>query len=147
MEIRPIRTAKDHDQALREIERLWDAKPGSKDADRLNVLAVLVEDYEEKHYPMDPPDPVEAIKFRMEQEGLTRSDLEPILGTRARVSEILNGYRPLSINMVRKLHETLHIPAEILIREQLPRHRTALVPRFAAKKVAKKNPTRSRRAK
>jgi HTH-type transcriptional regulator/antitoxin HigA len=134
MEIKPIKTAEDHDQALREIERLWGSPPGSKEADRLNVLAILVDNYEEEHYPMDPPDPIEAIKFRMEQEGLSRSALEPILGTRGRVAEVLNGRRQLSIGMIRRLHGQLHIPAEVLIREPARKYRVA----YAAKKVAKR---------
>src|SRR4029450_13831208 len=107
MEIRPIRTPADHDWALRKIERLWEAAPGSEEEDLLDVLTTLVEAYEERQYQMDPPDPVEAIKFRMEQESLTRSDLKTILGTRARVAEVLNHRRPLSIGMIRRLHDRL----------------------------------------
>jgi HTH-type transcriptional regulator / antitoxin HigA len=125
MEIRPIRTPADHDWALREIERLWGAAPGSEEEDLLDILTTLVEAYEEKQYPMDRPDPVEAIKFRMDQESLTRSDLEPILGTRARVAEVLNHRRPLSISMIRRLHDRLRIPAEVLIRETRPKRRVA----------------------
>lgn len=137
MEIKPIKTAEDHDQALREIERLWGAPPGSKDADRLNVLALLVENYEEQHYPMNPPDPIEAIKFRMEQEGLSRSDLEPILGTRGRVAEVLNGQRPLSIHMIRRLHDRLHIPAEILIRESTPKYKVTVPVKKTSRRTGK----------
>jgi HTH-type transcriptional regulator/antitoxin HigA len=86
MDIRPIRTTADHEKALLEIQRLWNAKPGTTDADKLELLAMLVEAYEDAHYPMPDPDPVEAIKFRMEQQGLSRSDLVPIFGTRSRVS-------------------------------------------------------------
>jgi HTH-type transcriptional regulator/antitoxin HigA len=114
--IKPIRTEKDHDAALREVERLWGAKSGTVEGDRLDVLATLIEAYEEKKYPMDPPDPVEAIKFRMEQQGLTRKDLEPLIGTRTRVAEILNRRRGLSIEMIRRLHKSLGISAEVLIR-------------------------------
>lgn len=114
--VRPIRTEKDYDAALKEVERLWGAKNGTPDGDRLDILATLIEAYEDKHYPMDPPDPIEAIKFRMEQQGLTRKDLEPLIGTRTRVAEVLNRRRGLSIEMIRRLHKTLGISAEVLIR-------------------------------
>lgn len=114
--IRPIRTDADHHAALKEIERLWGAEPGSPEDDRLEVLVTLVHAYEEVHYPMDPPDPIEAIKFRMEQQGLTRKDLEAIIGTRTRIAEVLNRKRSLSIGMIRRLHDKLGIPAEVLIR-------------------------------
>jgi HTH-type transcriptional regulator/antitoxin HigA len=115
MDIKPIRTQRDHKAALAEIERLFDAKPGTPDGDRLEVLATLVEAYEQKHYPMSPPDPVEAIVYFMESRGLNRKDLEPYLGSRAKVSEVLNRRRPLSIEMIRRLHDGLGIPAEVLI--------------------------------
>ncbi len=114
--VRPIRSKADYEAALAEVERLWGAKAGTAKGDRLDVLATLIEAYEAEHYPMDPPDPVEAIKFRMEQMGLTRKDLEPLIGTRTRVAEVLNGKRRLSIAMIRRLHEKLGIPAETLIR-------------------------------
>ena len=94
---------------------LWGARAGTPKGDRLDILATLIEAYEAEHYLMDPPDPIEAIKFRMEQQGLSRKDLEKILGTRTRVSEVLNRKRGLSINMIRALHEKLGISAEILI--------------------------------
>ena len=115
-DLKPIRSEKDYERALAEVEELWGAKSGTPKGDRLDILATLIEVYEAEHYPMDPPDPVEAIKFRMEQQGLTRKDLEEILGTRTRVSEVLNRKRGLSINMIRALHEKLGISAEILIR-------------------------------
>jgi HTH-type transcriptional regulator/antitoxin HigA len=114
--VRPIRTEKDYEAALKEVERLWGAKDGTPEGDRLDVLATLIESYEDERDPMDPPDPIEAIKFRMEQQGLTRKDLEPLIGTRTRVAEVLNRRRGLSIEMIRRLHETLGISAEILIR-------------------------------
>ena len=114
--LRPIRTKANYEAALKEIERLWGARSGTPPGDRLDILATLIEAYEDEHYPMDPPDPIEAIKFRMEQQGLTRKDLEGILGTRTRVAEVLNGRRGLSINMIRRLHDKLGIPAEVLIR-------------------------------
>jgi len=114
--LKPIRTEADYEVALAEIERLWGAPAGTPEGDRLDILATLVDAYENEHYPMDPPDPIEAIKFRMEQQGLTRRDLEGILGTRTRVAEVLNRRRGLSINMIRRLHERLGISAEVLIR-------------------------------
>ena len=113
---KPIRSERDYDHALAEVEELWGARAGTPKGDRLDILATLIEAYETEHYPMDPPDPIEAIKFRMEQQGLTRKDLEEILGTRTRVSEVLNRKRVLSIDMIRALHEKLGISAEILIR-------------------------------
>ena len=114
--LNPIRTEADHEAALSEVERLWGAKSGTAEGDRLDILATLIDAYETEHYPMDPPDPIEAIKFRMEQQGLTRKDLEPIIGTRTRVAEVLNRKRGLSIDMIRRLHERLGISAEVLIR-------------------------------
>jgi HTH-type transcriptional regulator/antitoxin HigA len=114
--IKPIRNRKDHDAALAEVERLWGAKLGTPDGDRLDVLATLIDAYETAHDPMDPPDPIEAIKFRMEQQGLTRKDLEPLIGTRTRVAEVLNRKRSLSIGMIRRLNQKLGISAEVLIR-------------------------------
>ncbi len=115
-EVKPIRTERDYEAALKEVERLWGAKAGTPDGDRLDVLATLIDAYEGEHYPMDPPDPVEAIKFRMEQQGLTRRDLEEIIGTRTRIAEVLNRKRGLSIAMIRRLHERLGISADVLIR-------------------------------
>jgi len=115
MDIKPIRTQRDHKAALAEIERLFDAKRGTPEGDRLEVLATLVEAHEQQHYPILPPDPVEAIVYFMETRGLSRTDLEPYLGSRAKVSEVLNRRRPLSIEMIRRLHAGLGIPAEVLI--------------------------------
>ncbi len=115
-EVRPIRTKRDHEAALKEIERLWGARTGTAEGDRLDVLATLVDAYEAEHYPIDPPDPIEAIKFRMEQQGLTRRDLEGIIGSRTRIAEVLNRKRGLSIAMIRRLHERLGISADVLIR-------------------------------
>jgi len=114
--LKPIRTEADYEAALIEIERLWGARTGTAEGDRLDILATLVDVYENEHYPMDPPDPIEAIKFRMEQQELTRKDLEGLLGSRSRVAEVLNRRRELSINMIRRLHEKLGISAEVLIR-------------------------------
>jgi HTH-type transcriptional regulator/antitoxin HigA len=115
-EVKPIRTKRDYEASLKEVERLWGAKSGTRDGDRLDVLATLIDAYEAEHYPIDPPDPIEAIKFRMEQQGLTRRDLEEIIGTRTRIAEVLGRKRGLSIAMIRRLHERLGISAEVLIR-------------------------------
>jgi HTH-type transcriptional regulator/antitoxin HigA len=114
--LKPIRTEADYEAAVAELENLWGARAGTLEGDRLDILATLIDAYENEHYPMDPPDPIEAIKFRMEQQGLTRKDLEGILGSRTRVAEVLNRRRGLSINMIRLLHEKLGISAEVLIR-------------------------------
>ncbi|MGO9772943.1 MAG: helix-turn-helix domain-containing protein [Roseiarcus sp.] len=115
-EVKPIRSEANYQAALAEIERLWGAKLGTPEGDRLDVVATLVDAYESEREPMDPPDPIEAIKFRMEQQGLTRRDMETLLGSRARVTEVLNGKPDLSIGMIRQLHEHLGISAEVLIR-------------------------------
>jgi HTH-type transcriptional regulator/antitoxin HigA len=115
-EVKPIRSKKDYEAALAEVERLWGAKSGTAAGDRLDVLATLIDAYEVVQFPMDPPDPIEAIKFRVEQQGLTRKDLEPLIGTRTRVAEVLNRKRSLSIAMIRRLHRALGISAEVLIR-------------------------------
>lgn len=115
MDIKPIRNERQHRAALKEIERLWEAKPRTPEHDRLEVLATLVEDYEDKHQPIYPPDPVEAIRFRMEQLDLDRKALEASIGSRARVSEVLSGRRRLTLDMIRRLHRQLGIPAEVLL--------------------------------
>ena len=115
MTIKPIKTERDRQKALIEIERLWDAKPGTTAGDRLDVLATLVEAYEQKKFAIAPPDPVEAIKFRMDQLGLKPSDLAKILGGRNRASEVLNKKRNLTVEMMRSLHKHLSIPAESLL--------------------------------
>jgi HTH-type transcriptional regulator/antitoxin HigA len=119
-EIKPIRTEADYEAALAEVERLWGSRSRTPNGDRLDVLATLIDAYESAHYPIDPPDPIEAIKFRMEQQNLTRKDLEGLLGTRTRVAEVLNRRRNLSINMIRRLHDKLGISAEVLIRPSGP---------------------------
>ena len=115
MEIKPIKTKKDYAAALKEIERLFDAKPGTADGDRLEVLTVLIGVYEEKHHPVPLPNPIDAIQYYMESRGLTRRDLEKYLGSRARVSEVLNRKRAITMEMIRNLHRGLGIPAEVLI--------------------------------
>ncbi|MEO6434315.1 MAG: helix-turn-helix domain-containing protein [Tepidisphaeraceae bacterium] len=120
MQIKPIKSARDYRQAVKEIDRLMDARPNTPDGDRLDVLATLVVAWEEKHHAIDAPDPVEAVRFAMEQRGLSRRDLEPMLGSRARVAEVLNGKRKLTLPMIRRLHSALGIAADVLIREQKP---------------------------
>jgi HTH-type transcriptional regulator/antitoxin HigA len=115
VDIKPIRTKADHRAALKEIEGLMSARLGTPEGDRLDVLAILVEAWEKKHYPMELPDPVEAIKFRMEQSGLAAKDLVPMIGQINRVYEVLNRKRPLTLQMIRRLNRDLGIPAESLI--------------------------------
>jgi HTH-type transcriptional regulator/antitoxin HigA len=115
MELRPIRTEADYEAALAEIERLFDAAPATPEEDRLDVLVTLVEAYEAQHHPIPEPDPVEAIKYTMESRGLSRSDLEPSIGSRARMAEVLNRKRPLSLNMIRRPCAGLGIPAAVLV--------------------------------
>ncbi len=115
MDIKPIKTERDYQRALREIDKLMDAKPNTRQGDHLDVLATLVTAWEEKHYPIEPPDAVAAIRFAMEQRGLARRDLEPFIGSRARVAEVLNRKRPLTLPMIRRLHAGLGIPADALI--------------------------------
>jgi HTH-type transcriptional regulator / antitoxin HigA len=114
-DMKPIRTEADYEAALEQVAALWGSASNTPEGDRLDVLATLIDVYEAKHHAMDPPDPVEAIKFRMEQQGMTRKDLEDIIGTRTRIAEVLNRKRSLSIGMIRRLHDQLGISAEILI--------------------------------
>ena len=114
MEIKPIKNETDYQAALAEIERLFDVAPDTPEGDRLEVLATLVEAYEERHYSIPLPDPIEAILYHLESRGLSRKDLEPYIGSRARVSEVLKRKRPLTMTMIRNLHQ-LGIPAEVLI--------------------------------
>lgn len=115
MNIKPIKTEKDYQKALKRLEAIFDARPGSKEGDELEVLGVLIEKYEDEHYSIDAPDPIEAIKFRMEQMGYKQKDLAEIIGYKGRVSEILNRKRKLSLEMIRNLHEKLNIPLESLV--------------------------------
>src|SRR2546426_10333972 len=116
MQIRPIKTKADHRAALKEIERLMDAKQGTPAGDRLEILTTLVDHYESQHESVEPPDPIDALIYHMESRGLTRRDLEPFLGSRARVAEVLNRRPALTIELIRKLHEGLGISADVLIR-------------------------------
>jgi HTH-type transcriptional regulator / antitoxin HigA len=115
MEIRSIRTEEDYRKALKKAGEIWDAQPGIPEADELESLLPLIEDYEEDHYHIDPPDPIEAIKVRMEDLRLSRKDLESCIGSRERVSDILNRKRPLTLPMIRRLSEKLGLPGDVLI--------------------------------
>jgi len=115
MNIKPIRSEKDYNLTLKRIELLMDSEPGSEAFDELEILTTLVENYEAKYYPIDTPDPIEAIKFRMEQEGLRQKDLVEIFGNKVRVSEILNKKRRLTLDMIRNIHKNLNIPFENLL--------------------------------
>ncbi|WP_341788774.1 MULTISPECIES: type II toxin-antitoxin system HigA family antitoxin [unclassified Rickettsia] len=117
MELHIIKTEEEYNEVLREIDKLLYAPVNSAETEKLEILSLLVEDYENKHYKIEIPDPIEAINFRLEQLGLSRKDLEKSIGSRSRVSEILNKKRTLTLPMIRKLHKELHIPADILIQE------------------------------
>jgi HTH-type transcriptional regulator/antitoxin HigA len=125
MGIKPIRSASDHDKALREIERLWGAPGGSPRGDRLEVLIALTEAYERMRHPINPPDPIDAIRFRLEQQGLGPGALIGVIGSRTRVYEVLRGARPLTLAMIRRLHERFGIPAEVLIQPVGKKRRAA----------------------
>jgi HTH-type transcriptional regulator/antitoxin HigA len=115
MLIQPVRTEADHDAAVARITQLMGAEPGTAAGDELDILATLVDAYETRHFPIATPDPVTIIRFQMEQQALTRKDLEPMIGSRARVSEVLNGKRALTLPMIRRLHAGLHIPIDLLV--------------------------------
>ncbi|MFA5082880.1 MAG: transcriptional regulator [Hydrogenophilaceae bacterium] len=117
MTIKPIRSEADLRQTFRRLEAVFQAEEGTPEADEMEILVTLIEAYENKHYPIGPADPIEAIKFRMEQQGLTARDLEPYIGPSGRVSEVLNRKRPLSLRMIKRLHDGLHIPYESLLAE------------------------------
>ena len=123
MELRPIRTKKDHQAALKEIERLWTAPAKSAEADRLDVLTLLVEQYERQHYPIADPDPIDFLRHVMEVRGMARKDLEAYLGPRGRVSDIMNRTRPMTLDMIRRLADGLSLPADVLIKPYLLRRK------------------------
>ena len=125
MNARIIKTETAYQAALERVDELMDAHPGSADFEELELLSLLIENYEDEHYPIDFPDPVEAIKFRMEQQGLTAKDMIPYLGSQSKVSEVLNYKRPLSLSMIRRLQEGLGIPADVLIQKPTQRPTTA----------------------
>jgi HTH-type transcriptional regulator / antitoxin HigA len=115
MNIKPIKTRKDYQVAMNRLEGIFDAKPGTPEGDELEVLGILIDKYEQEHYPVGYPDPVEAIKFRMEQLGYSQSDLAQVVGLKSRASEILSKKRKLTLEMIRQLHQTLGIPTDVLI--------------------------------
>ncbi len=115
MIIKPIKTKKDYQAAMNRLEAIFDAKPGTPEGDELEVLGILIDKYEQEHYPIDYPDPIEAIKFRMEQLGYNQKDLAKVVGLKSRASEILNKKRKLTLEMIRQLHQALRIPTDVLI--------------------------------
>jgi len=115
MNIKPIKTKKDYEDALKRLEVIFDSKKGSVQGDELEILGILIEKYEDEHFPIGFPDPIEAIKFRMEQMGYTQTDLANVIGLKSRASEILNKKRKLTLEMIRLLHDGLNIPTEVLI--------------------------------
>ncbi|MEH1008375.1 MULTISPECIES: helix-turn-helix domain-containing protein [Flavobacteriaceae] len=117
MKILPIRNEKDYQNALNRLEEIFDAKKGTEDGDELEILSILIDRYENEQFPIGMPDPIEAIKFRMEQMGMKQKDLAEVVGFKSRVSEILNKKRKLTLDMIRKLNTTLHIPTEVLIQD------------------------------
>jgi len=120
MQIRPIHTEDDYQKALSRIEEIFDARPGSEEGDELEILGILVDEYEKKHFPIEAPKPVEAIKFRMDQLGMQQKDLARLLSSKSRASEILSGKRSLSLRQIKILYRKLGIPAEVLIQEPEP---------------------------
>jgi HTH-type transcriptional regulator/antitoxin HigA len=138
MVVRPIKTEKDHSRALREIEKLWGAKVGTSDGDRLDVLMTLVDAYERVHHVIDTPDPLDAIRFRLEQMGADLSSLIGVIGSRTRVYEVMRGSRPLSLLMIRRLNKQFQIPADALIATPRP-------PRAAKPRRSKSQGSRTRR--
>lgn len=115
MNLKPIKTKKDYQQALDRLEQIFEAKKGTNEGDELEILGILIDQYENQHFPIDLPDPIEAIKFRMEQLGYTQTDLAKVVGLKSRASEILSKKRKLSLDMIRQLHEKLNIPTDVLI--------------------------------
>ncbi|MGO9938956.1 MAG: helix-turn-helix domain-containing protein [Terracidiphilus sp.] len=132
MQIHPIRTENDHDLAVNRIAELIGAKPDTGEGEELDILATLVDAYEAKHHGIDAPDPITAIQFRMEQQGLTRKDLEPLIGSRARVSEVMTGRRSLTLAMIRRVRNELGIPADVLISHPQKKHRKRVNPEIAS---------------
>lgn len=115
MNIKPIKSKKDYEAALRRLEQIFDATPGSKHGDELEILGILIEHYEKEHFPIELPDPIEAIQFRMEQLNYNQNDLAKVIGLKSRASEILNRKRKLSLEMIRQLHQEMGIPTNVLI--------------------------------
>ncbi len=119
MKIKPIKNEKDYQQALKRLEQIFDAEKGTKEGDELEILSILIDKYESEHFPIEMPDPIEAIKFRMEQMGMKQKDLAEVVGFKSRVSEILNKKRKLTLDMIRKISTALHIPVEILVQDYI----------------------------
>jgi HTH-type transcriptional regulator / antitoxin HigA len=142
MLVQPVRTEADHDAALARISELMGAELGTEASDELEVLVTLVDAYEAKRFPINTPDPVTVIKFKMEQQGLSRKDLEPMIGSRARVSEILTGKRALTLPMIRRLHRGLSIPVDLLVGLSAPSPRAS---RDAKRKYQARDPRTGRR--
>ncbi|TXK74668.1 type II toxin-antitoxin system HigA family antitoxin [Mesonia sp. K4-1] len=117
MKITPIKNEKDYQNALNRLEKIFDAKMGTQEGDELEILSILIDKYENEHFPIEMPDPIEAIKFRMEQMGMKQKDLAEVFGFKSRVSEILNKKRKLTLEMVRNLNTKLHIPTDVLIQD------------------------------
>lgn len=117
MKISPIRNEEDYQKALERLENIFDAKRRTEEGDELEILSILIDRYENEHFPIGMPDPIEAIKFRMEQMGMNQNDLAEVVGFKSRVSEILNKKRKLTLNMIRKLNTNLHIPTEVLVQD------------------------------
>jgi len=122
MDLKPIKTKRDYQAALKRVEQVWHAAAGSPEADALDVLTLLIADYESRHFPIADPDPIQFLKYVMESRGLTRKDLEPYLGSRARVAEVLNRNRALTLEMIRRLSEGLGLPADVLVQRYALRH-------------------------
>ncbi|MDX1401132.1 MAG: transcriptional regulator [Kiloniellales bacterium] len=137
MDIRPIKTKADYENALARVEELMDAMPDTPEGDELDVLATLVEKYEDENFPIEAPDPIEAIKFRMEQGGFRQGDLANVLGLRSRASEILSGKRRLTLEMIRRLHDQWHIPVEVLIQQTRTKKASSTASASKAKKTAR----------
>jgi len=142
MRIRPIRTEADHDAAVARIAELIGARPDTSEGEELDILATLVDAYEAKHHVIDAPDPIAAIQFRMEQQGLTRKNLEPLIGSRARVSEVMNRRRPLTLAMIRRVRNELGISADLLVGQTDLKHRKRVaVGRFDSSSTRSKRQT------
>lgn len=136
MQVKPIKNNGDYEKVLRQIEELWDDEPGTKEGDLLDVLVALVESYEREHFPIDLPDPIEAIKFRLEQMGKDYRALVGVIGQRTRVYEVMRRDRPLSLGMIRNLHRKFGIPAEVLIQTGRPRKKRSSASARSKRKVA-----------
>lgn len=143
MEIRPIRSESDYDQALQRVNALWNCSPGSRQEDEMDVWVTLIEAYEQEHYPIDLPSALEAIEFRLEQSGKTYKDLIGIIGQRTRVYEVMRGARPLSLRMIRKLYERLQVPADVLIQPAKRRPQRSATSRASSSRASRQSRKRA----